>query len=498
MWEVNYMSEKRSSNGMTRRGFMRGTGIAALTGAGALMGIGIKRVEALPAPQKWDDTTEVVVAGGGMAGLCAAVTAAEAGAKVMLLEAFAVTGGNSSLSTAWFNAANSPVQKKMGIRDSADSFYDDSMKLSDNRRDPKITRIMADESGGAIQWLIDHGVVFLDVVEPAMGSPEKRVIQADGYGAKVVKILADLCREKGVSIKTKARVLNVYSQVSKGMERIAGVEAEIDGKTQHIGARSVILATGGFMNNKELVMKFLPQWEKTLVSGTPTNVGDGLVIGLVEGADTVNIDRALVTPTLEVKTKAYLTSGALTGGAILVNEKGARFTDELTGYTEVSLEMLKQKKVYEVMVEKCHPKVTDFIKKNIVKRADSIADLAGMIEVDAAVLEKTIGDFNKATAGQLKDAFGRQTFREMLEPPLYFMQVNPVLLLTLGGLKISEGAEVLNIRDDMVLQGLHAAGELVGGYIDYGYRTGDSMMYCTVFGIIAGKNAAAVTELPCE
>lgn len=474
--------------GLTRRGFLEGIGAAALGSTALMMGIGLKDANALPTPDKWDKTADAVIIGGGIAGVCAALEAAEGGKKVILLEAFSVTGGNSALSTGWFNAANSPIQQKLGIKDSADEFYKDSMELSNNRRDPAITKVVAEQGSSAIEWLMKHGITFLDVAEPAMGSPKPRAIQADGYGGGVVRTLASRCKEKGVEIITKARALNLYRKAAGDREMIAGVEAEISGKKVHIRASSVVIATGGFTNNKEMVERFLPEWTKSLVTGAATNVGDGFIMSCVEGADYVNMDRALVTPTLEVKTKKYLTSGALSGGAILVNEKGQRFTDELTGYTEVSTEMLKQQKVYEVMVEACHPKVKEFIDNKIAKGADSVEGLAEIIGVDAAALDKTIKEFNQATAGKAKDPFGRQTFRETLKPPLYAIQVLPVLLLTLGGLKIDTDARVLNIKNEVVLDGLYAAGEVTGGYIDYGYRTGDSMMYGTVFGIVAGRN----------
>ncbi len=480
------MSEKK----LSRRGFIGGLGAAAMAGTAISLGIGMKDAEAAAAPNTWDKKTDVVVVGGGLAGLCAAVEASQRKAKVILLDAFTVTGGNSALSTAWFNAADSSIQRKLGIKDSADDFYKDSMDISENKRDPAITRVVADKSSEAIEWLKKQGIVFLDLAEPAMGSPKPRAIQAQGYGKQLVTTLTELCKKQKVEVINRARVLNIYRKIKDGKQRVAGVEADIKGKKVRIGANAVIIATGGFMNNKKLVERFCPQWSKTLVASTPTNVGDGIIMAAVEGADAINMDRALVTPTLEVKTKIYLTSGALSGGAILINEKGQRFTDELKGYTETSIEMLKQEKVFEVMVEKCHPKVTTFIEKKILERGDSVAELAQKLGIDAGNLEKTLETFNQATAGKASDPFGRKIFREKLAPPLYAMQVSPVLLLTLGGLKVDTGARVLNIRDEVVLQGLYAVGEVAGGYIDYGYRTGDSLMYCTVFGIIAGKNAA--------
>lgn len=479
---------------MTRRGFIGGLGTAALTGAGLTLGLGLKNANALPAPDAWDREVDVVVAGTGLAGLCAAIEAASGGAKTLLLDAFAVVGGNTALSTGWFNAANSPIQQKLGIKDSVEEFYKDSMQISEDRRDPDLTKVVAEQSSEAIQWLMDQGVNFRDVAEPAMGSPKPRAIQAEGYGKKVVETLSSVGKQKGVEIVTRARVLSLYRKMENGANRVVGAEADMNGKKVRIGARAVVIATGGFMHNKKLVDRFLPQWSKSLVIGTPANVGDGLIMADVEGADAVNLDRALVTPTLEVKTKTYLTSGALSGGAILVNENGKRFTNELQGYTEVSMEMLEQEKVYEIMVEEVHPKVKEFIDKGIVKRADNAEELAQKIGADPATLKQTIESFNQATESKTKDSFGRTVFREKLEPPFYFMQVLPVLLLTLGGLKIGTDARVLDMRDNAVLQGLYSAGEVTGGYIDYGYRTGDSLMFCTVLGKIAGKNAAEETK----
>lgn len=476
--------------GLTRRGFIGGAGAAVLAGTGLALGVGPKEIMAAPAPKTWDKKTDVVVIGSGIAGLCAAVEASQKGAKVIILEAFVAPGGNTTMSTGWFNAANSPIQRKLGIKDSADEFYKDSMEISNNKRNAEITRIVADESSATIEWLMKQGVTFLDIAEPAMGSTKPRAIQADGYGKKVVDTLLAVCKKQGAEVLMRTRALKIYREAKGDVERVAGVEAEVKGKKVRIRASAVIIATGGFMNNKKLVERFCNQWSKTLVSSVPTNVGDGLIMAAVEGADAINLDSALVTPTLEVETKTYLTSGVLSGGAILVNEKGERFTDELKGYTETSLDMLKQEKVYEIMVEKNHPKVTSFIENKILKRGDSIGELAQKIGVDAGKLEKTIKLFNQATEQKATDPFGRQVFREKIEPPIYAMQVLPCLLLTLGGIKIDTNARIMNIRDEIVLEGLYAVGEVVSGYIDFGYRTGDSLMYCAVFGLIAGRNAA--------
>lgn len=480
------MGKKQST--LSRRSFM-GMSIAA---GGAIMATpSLLAAKVMPKGVEFDKTADVIVLGAGVAGAAAAAAAVDAGARVIQLEAFKMTGGNTALSTGWVNVCNSPMQQKKGIKDSVESFYKDSMALSGNRRNPELTRVVAEQGAATVNWLMARGVKFKDDVEPAMGSPKPRCIQVDGYGGGLTRSLQKYAQQKGVETLTETRALNLYRESYGGENKIVGVEAESKGKTLRFGAAAVIIATGGFSYNKQLVSRYNAKLGECLPTGYPTIQGDGLIMALKEGADAVNLGEMLICPTKEVKSKAYMTSGALTGGGILVNEKGLRFIDELKGYTPVSLSCLEQQKVFEIMVEKCHSKVTDFIRKGIVQKADSIGQLAANIGVDKTNLEKELKDFNEATMGKIKDKYGRQVFREKLEAPFYSMQIAPTLILCKGGLVIDTRARVLNISGEPVLKGLYAAGEVTAGYIEYGYRTGDSLSFSAVFGKIAGENAVA-------
>src|SRR3974390_103711 len=409
------------------------------------------------ADQKWKAKYDVAVVGGGNSGLCAALEAAHSGKKVLVVQAQPILGGNSALSTGWFTCVNSPVQLKLSqIKDSPEQFYKDSMAISGGLRDPVWTRIVAENSGADIAWLQEQGVEFETIVEASMGGSR--------------------CRDP-----------------TTRSNRVAGISLQTATGKDNYACNSVVLASGGWVHNKELVARYLrPEYRNLQAVGVPQNVGDGLLMALKAGAATQHMDQVLVVPTTDKATRIYLTSGALAGGGILVNEKGERFTNELEGYTQTSLAMLKQKVVYEIVVPECHTKVQDLIDKDMIQRADSVADLAKKINVPEGNLQKEIDAHNAATRGEIKDRFGRTIYKTQLTAPFYFLSVMPTTLISLGGVRINDKPAVINDEGNPVLPGLYAVGEVASGYLDGGYRTGDSMMFGVVSGRIAGKQASLV------
>ena len=443
------------------------------------------------ADQKWKAKYDVAVIGGGNSGLCAALEAAHSGKKVLVVQAQPILGGNSALSTGWFTCVNSPVQLKLSqIKDSPEQFYKDSMAISGGLRDPVWTRIVAENSGADIAWLQEQGVEFENIVEASMGSTIPRAIQAKGYGGAVVRAIAKRLEEtKKADVLVEARCRDLITRSN----RIAGISVQTATGKDNYACNSVVLASGGWVHNKELVARYLrPEYRNLEALGVPQNVGDGLLMALKAGAATQHMDQVLVVPTTDKATRIYLTSGALAGGGILVNEKGERFTNELEGYTQTSLAMLKQKVVYEIVVPECHTKVQDLIDKDMIQRADSVADLAKKINVPEGNLQKEIDAHNAATRGEIKDRFGRTIYKNQLRAPFYFLSVMPTSLISLGGVRINDKAAVVNDKGKPALPGLYAVGEVASGYRDGGYRTGDSMMFCVVSGRIAGKQASLV------
>lgn len=455
----------------------------ALTGAVSLMGFPVYAI----AEDKAENDADVIVVDGGIAGCAAALEAAQRGRKVLLLQVQPILGGDSYLSTGWFHACNSRLQKKLALfEDSPEQFIKDSLAIAGGKRDLMWTTIMAHQSGPGIDWLVENGVPFENYAEQSMGSTVPRAIQVKGYGRMLINKLQEAMEKTGnVKIMTETRGTGLL--ISNGV--LTGVKAQTEAGEKNFRAPSVVLATGDFCFNKELLAKYAPKFAEFGAVGDPNLKGDALKMLLDLKAKTRNLDLLNIVPTTDRKTRIFLTSGALSGGGILVNEKGERFCNELKNYTATALAMTSQKKVWEIVVTACHSKVQVLADKKMIARADSVADLARAIGVPEKVLAKELSDHNAATRGEQKDRFGRTTFKHELKAPFYYLEVMPLILQTLGGAVTNEKTQVLGQDDKPLLGGhLYAVGDVISGYLDGGYRTGDGLTYGLVTGRIAGQN----------
>jgi flavocytochrome c len=458
---------------MLRRNLLIGSGILAC-----------EMVVGLPSVMAKDTQFDVAVVGGGIAGVTAALEAAQRGKKVVLVQVQPILGGDAYLSTGWFYACNSPLQKRIAkVKDSPEQFKKDSLAISEGRRDPMWTGLVAENSGRDIEWLEKNGVVFENKVTRSMGSTIPRAIQVDGYGRALITALAKALEKTGnatVLLNTRCTGLVIKDK------KLTGITVESKGSKRSIPAKNVILASGGFPFNKEMVKKYAPQFAKMGAVGDPNLKGDGVRFALEQGAQARNLGVLNIVPTTDVDTRIYLTSGALSGGGILVNEKGERFCNELKSYTATALAMLDQKHVYEILVPETHSKVKVLAEKKVIRRADSVEELAKKIGVPEDALRKEIEAHNAATAGKAKDRFGREIYKAPLKPPFYFMEVMPLILQTLGGIVTNEHAQVLDKSNKVIYPNLFAVGDVISGYLDGGYRTGDALMFGVVTGRIAG------------
>lgn len=458
-----------------RRTLLTSLGLAAT-------GLSLPIFAADPKPAQYD----AVIIGGGISGLAAAVEAVERGKKIALVQVQPILGGDAYLSTGWFYACGSPVQKRLSdVKDTPEQFVKDALAVAGGLRDPMWTKIVAEKAGSDIAWLEAHGVTFEDFITGAMGSPVPRAIQAKGYGRAVINALGKALAASGkadIILDTRATGLLVTDG------KLIGIRTESNGKTADIHAASVVVATGGFPFNKELLQKFAPKFASMGAAGDPNLKGDGLEWLLDLGAQPRNIERLNIVPTTDVKTRIYLTSGALSGGGILVNEKGQRFCNELKDYTATALAMTEQKKVYEILVRETHSKVGVLADKEMISRADSISALAAALAVPEAALAEEIRLHNEATAGKIKDRFGRVVYKAPLKAPFYYWEVMPLVLQTLGGIITNDKTQVLGKDGKPLFPNLYATGDLISGYVDGGYRTGDALTFGLVSGRIAGAS----------
>jgi fumarate reductase flavoprotein subunit len=441
------------------------------------------------------EKVDVVVVGGGLAGLTAAISAAENGAKVVLLERSAALGGNSLLSTGSLYVGATSIQKEAGLQDSPDAFYKEAMEVSENRRDPVQTRMIADLGGPTVDWLIGLGIKFDKKVGVTMGSATPRQHRPVGNAPALINGLAEVANKKGVRILLDTRATKLIE--GKG-GAVAGMEASRKNRPLRFEAPTVILATGGFGANPDLVKKLIPGQADAIYAGHPGTTGDGLVMAMDKGADVVDIDVPWLTPTVQIDQKLLITSNVISKGGILVNAKAQRFTDEAASYEKTAVAVMKTGEpfVYEIYDENVTEQVyriADYRKQGMVMEAQTLDELAQKAGLDAAALKQTVAEYNEGIEKK-SDKFGRIIFGKKLEkPPFGVIKVKPGTIMTPGGLKIDKEIRVVK-KNGSVIPGLYATGEATGGYRAYGYIGGDSLTHCAVTGMVAGKNAAAYAK----
>lgn len=475
-----------NENPLSRRRFLA----SAATVAGAALATPAQAAPAMP-PRDWKLRTDVVVAGGGIAGCMAAIEAAKAGARVLLLQATPDLGGNSRISSAWIRSANTRWHKAQGIADSAQAYEEDILAYGGGTRDAKKAKVIAAGSAEFVDRLIDYGVKFSDDKDTANGGPSLRVPKVAGRGEAVMKaVSAQVRADKRITVHTDSRLLEVFR--GGAQHEVVGVLADIDGEEVSVAARAVVIATGGFGRNQALVEKFTNQWKDTARIMDVEAKGDGLLIANAHGAGVANLNIAMVTPTMEVTKKIFYSSAPILNGAIFLNEQGKRFVNEYVIYTTTNIEMLKQKATYEIVTEDLHPLVNEMIKNGVTTRADSVEELAAKLGAPVENVRFEIEEHNRITS--LKDGrvdrFGRTVYGKQLKAPFYFLRVHPVMIETVGGITINEKSEVVSLGGKPIAPGFLAAGAVAfGEHFGRGYRSGDAYVYAGVTGMVAGREA---------
>ena len=442
---------------------------------------------------------DVVVVGAGGAGLTASVLATQQGQKVILLEKMPFVGGNSLRAEGGMNAAGTNLEKELGLDDSTvENFTEDTLRLGHYLADPELVRTLAENSSDAIEWLKTVDASFTGVKATGGCEGRKYLHQPEGgvaVGEYLVAKLKTQVEKLGIDVRVNTKATEILMDNGQAV----GVLAEDAEHTYTINAKSVVLTTGGFGANFELMASFDPSLANAVTTNHSGAQGDGIMMAQAIGADTVDMDQIQLHPTVIQSDGSLVSESFRSLGAIVVNTQGKRFVNDLAGRDVVSQAELKQPDGYcfiifdQNLVD--HLALSQrFIDGGYTISGKTYEELAKNMGLSAEAQQnfvKTMDTWNKSVANGLDEEFGRNNGMDddLSTAPYYAIKIAPGIHHTMGGIKINTSAEVID-TDGNVIPGLFAAGETTGG-IHGGNRVGgNAVCDFIVFGRIAGQSAS--------
>ena len=465
------------------------------------------------AVEKTEATLEcdVLVVGAGGAGLTAAVRANQEGADVLVIEKMPMVGGNSNRAEGGMNAAGTKLEEELGLlddslvdgdndlRSTVDNYIADTYRLGHDLANMDLVTRLAESSSDAIDWLTSIGAKFTGV-EPTGGCKGRSYLhQPEGgvaVGEYLVQKLSSVCEEQGIEIMLNTKATEILMEDGCAV----GVKAEDNEHYYTIRAKSVVLATGGFGSNFELMSSFDPSLANAVTTNHAGATGDGIMMAQAVGADTVDMEQIQLHPTVIQENGLLVSESLRSKGAIVVNTEGKRFVNDLAARDVVSQAELKQPNGYCYIV--FDQNLVDnlalakkFFDRGFAIKGETYEELAKNLELngDAAVQNfvQTMEKWNVDVANGEDTEFGRESMQYSLDTaPFYAIKIAPGIHHTMGGIKIDTDAQVID-TDGNVIPGLFAAGETTGG-IHGGNRVGgNAVCDFVVFGRIAGAGAAA-------
>ena len=496
--------------------------------------------------EKAEDSTidaDIAIVGAGGAGMTAAITAAAEGKSVVILESQPMVGGNSVRATGGMNAAKTVYQDENEFGESAgvektlkaaaDNYADnetitalaktvseqwaayqanptgyfDSVELMEldtmiggkGINDPALVETLCSNTADAIDWLDEHGIT-LHSVSSFGGASVKRIhrpVDADGktlsVGSYMIPLLQENCDKAGVQTLLNTTANELLTDANGA---VVGVKATgASGETVTVNAKAVILTTGGFGANLDMVVKYKPELKGFMTTNAAGAQGQGIEMATAIGAGTVDMDQIQIHPTVEANTAALITEGLRGDGAVLINAEGKRFIDEVGTRDVVSAAEIAQTGSYswlvvdQAMVD-ASSVIQGYIKKGYTVTGETYEELAKAMGVDEAAFAETMNNWNSYVEAKNDPDFGRTSFANPLNTaPYYAIKVTAGVHHTMGGLTINTNTEVLK-ADGSVIPGLFAAGEVTGGVHGANRLGGNAVADFTVFGRIAGAAAS--------
>lgn len=438
------------------------------------------------------DSYDVVIVGSGGAGLTSAIQAYELGLSPVILEKMDKIGGNTNRASSGMNAAETFVQLNHHIVDSFQEFYDETFIGGGKQNNPELLKFFTEHGALAIDWLDQHGLK-LDDLTITGGMKNMRTHRPSSLmpiGGYLVTELLKYVEKYQIPLFDNVKVTDILSDNGQ----ITGIKAESDREIE-IKTSAVILATGGFGAGKDLLAQYRSDLLNLRTTNQPGATGDGIKLAQKLGAQLVDMEQVQVHPTVQQDTPhAYLIGEAVRGeGAILVNNDGTRFVNELDTRKNVTqaiddLGGTGAYLIFDTDIRKRVKAIDFYDHVGLVKTGQTLTDLAAEIKVDANNLEETVSKWNQAVKSQRDSEFNRTTGmeRDISDGPFFAIHIAPAVHYTMGGLKINDKTQVLNTNNE-VINGLFAAGEIAGGLHGNNRIGGNSIAETVVFGRQAGQ-----------
>ena len=457
-----------------------------------------------------ESTYDVVVIGAGGAGFSAAIEAKNAGANVVLLEKMPAVGGNSLISGAEMNAAKNWVQPKLGINDDSPELHaEDTYKGGDMKGDMNVIKVMTHNALDAAKWCRDYlGVRFEDDNLFFFGghSRKRALIPVGHTGTEFITKFQAKADELGIPIITNMKAEELIKDKSG---RVVGVKATMNGASYTFNAKGgVVLATGGFGANPEMVKKYNPKIdERFKTTDAPGTTGEALYMAERAGAQLVNMGYIQTYPICDpISGVIELIADARFDGAIMLNQEGKRFVEELQRRDVLSEAILKQTGGYCWVLwndkigsisntVKEHPTEYEaFTKQGIMATCDDLKCVADFTKIPFDSLKGTVNRVSSMTGkGNDKDFNHRSGLVDMTQGKYYVIKAVPSVHHTMGGVRINEKAQALT-AEGKAIPGLWAAGEVTGVTHGTNRLGGNAYTDIIVFGRIAGKAAAEAAK----
>ncbi len=527
-------------------GALQEAAVAALTAAGVDPAAYMTVTEEAPAEDAVYDA-DIVVVGAGGAGMVAALTAAAEGKTVVIIEGQPMVGGNSVRATGGMNAAKTPAQdenafgESAGVektlataaskyadneaitaladtvttqwaayQSSAEGYFDsvelmelDTMIGGTGKNDPALVATMCENTADAIEWLKTVNIELTSVGSFGGASVKRihRPVNAEGktisVGSYMIPLLETACNENEnitILLNTTANTILTADGAACGIEAVGKA-----GEKVTVNAGAVILATGGFGANLDMVAELKPELKGFMTTNAPGAQGQGIVMAQAIGAATVDMEQIQIHPTVQYDTSALITEGLRGDGAILVNAEGKRFIDEVGTRDVVSAAEIAQPGSYSYLVVDqamvdASAVIQGYIKKGFTVSGETYEELGAALGMDGAVLAETMNTWNGYVEAKSDPDFDRTSFANPLNTaPYYAIKVTAGVHHTMGGLKINTETQVLDAEGNAI-PGLYAAGEVTGGVHGSNRLGGNAVADFVVFGRIAGAQAAAYVK----